>query len=169
MKTYLVTGGCGFIGSNFIHYLFKTYNDDIKVINLDKLTYAGNEENLKEVENRENYFFIKGDICDEEYVNSIFKTMTSTTSYTSQQKVMWIAQSFPRKNLSFPMSLEPQPFSMPQEIHGSWTVTPTRTAKNTSRYPPMKSTDLLATPDTSPKPRRLILTAPTPHPKHPRT
>ena len=76
MKTYLVTGGCGFIGSNFIHYLFKTYNDDIKVINLDKLTYAGNEENLKEVADRENYLFIKGDICDEECVNSIFKTMT---------------------------------------------------------------------------------------------
>ena len=74
MKTYLVTGGCGFIGSNFIHYLFKTYNDDIKVINLDKLTYAGNKENLKEVAGRENYFFIKGDICDEECVNSIFKT-----------------------------------------------------------------------------------------------
>ena len=74
MKTYLVTGGCGFIGSNFIHYLFKTYDDEIKVINLDKLTYAGNEDNLKEVENRENYLFIKGDICDEECVNSIFKT-----------------------------------------------------------------------------------------------
>ena len=50
MKTYLVTGGCGFIGSNFIHYLFKTYNNDIKVINLDKLTYAGNEDNLKLIE-----------------------------------------------------------------------------------------------------------------------
>ncbi|HJJ67789.1 MAG TPA: dTDP-glucose 4,6-dehydratase [Methanocorpusculum sp.] len=74
MKTYLVTGGCGFIGSNFIHYLFKTYDNDIKVINLDKLTYAGNEDNLKAVADRENYHFIKGDICDEECVSTIFKT-----------------------------------------------------------------------------------------------
>ena len=45
MKTYLVTGGAGFIGSNYIHYMFKKYKD-IKIVNLDKLTYAGNPENL---------------------------------------------------------------------------------------------------------------------------
>src|SRR3972149_9764611 len=59
----LVTGGAGFIGSNFIHYWFRNYPKD-HIINLDKLTYAGNLENLKEVENNQNYTFIKGDISD---------------------------------------------------------------------------------------------------------
>ena len=47
MRTYLVTGGAGFIGSNYIHYMFKKYGDDIRIINVDKLTYAGNLENLR--------------------------------------------------------------------------------------------------------------------------
>lgn len=75
MKTYFVTGGCGFIGSNFIHYLFEKYGrveDAIKVINLDKLTYAGNTENLKTLESNHDYIFIKGDICDEQCVAEIF-------------------------------------------------------------------------------------------------
>ena len=72
MKTYLVTGGAGFIGSNYIHYMFKKYKD-IKIVNLDKLTYAGNPENLKEFENNENYVFIKEDICNVEAVNKIFQ------------------------------------------------------------------------------------------------
>ena len=72
MKTYLVTGGAGFIGSNFIHYMFNKYGDDIRIINLDVLTYAGNLENLKDIENRDNYTFVKGDICDKETVSRIF-------------------------------------------------------------------------------------------------
>ena len=64
MRTYLVTGGAGFIGSNYIHYMFKKYGDSIRIINVDKLTYAGNPENLKEVEGYDNYTFIKADICD---------------------------------------------------------------------------------------------------------
>jgi dTDP-glucose 4,6-dehydratase len=72
MKTYLVTGGAGFIGSNFIHYMFKKY-DDIKIINLDALTYAGNLENLKGVEDSSNYTFIHGDICDKALVTDIFE------------------------------------------------------------------------------------------------
>ncbi|MBR5115592.1 MAG: dTDP-glucose 4,6-dehydratase [Lachnospiraceae bacterium] len=72
MKTYLVTGGAGFIGSNFIHHLFQTYGDEIFVINVDKLTYAGNLENLREVEGRENYRFVKADICDREAIDAIF-------------------------------------------------------------------------------------------------
>jgi len=71
MKIYLVTGGAGFIGSNFIHYMFNKY-ENIKLINLDKLTYAGNLENLKAIENNENYTFIQGDICDKELVEKIF-------------------------------------------------------------------------------------------------
>lgn len=66
----LVTGGCGFIGSNFIHYWIHKYPND-KIINLDKLTYAGNEDNLKDLENKENYKFILGDICDKKLVSEI--------------------------------------------------------------------------------------------------
>ena len=70
-QTILITGGAGFIGSNFIPY-FMTAHPDYKIVNLDKLTYAGNLENLKEVENNPNYTFVKGDICDEKLVNDLF-------------------------------------------------------------------------------------------------
>ena len=72
MRTYLVTGGAGFIGSNYIHYMFQKYDNEIRIINVDKLTYAGNLENLKDVENRENYTFVKADICDSEAIMKIF-------------------------------------------------------------------------------------------------
>ncbi|MBP2032202.1 dTDP-glucose 4,6-dehydratase [Clostridium algifaecis] len=72
MKTYLVTGGAGFIGSNFIHYMFKKH-ENIKIINYDKLTYAGNLENLKSVENNSNYLFIQGDICDKDKLQQVFE------------------------------------------------------------------------------------------------
>jgi dTDP-glucose 4,6-dehydratase len=72
MKNYLVTGGAGFIGSNYIHYMFEKYGNEISIINLDLLTYAGNLENLKEVKNL-NYKFIKGDICDKNLVEKVFK------------------------------------------------------------------------------------------------
>jgi len=68
----LVTGGAGFIGSNFILYWLKKYSEDT-IVNLDKLTYAGNLENLKDVEDNENYKFVKGDICDGELVNNLMK------------------------------------------------------------------------------------------------
>ncbi len=72
MKTYLVTGGAGFIGSNYIHYMFGKYGDSIRIINVDALTYAGNPENLKDVENRDNYTFIKADICDKAAIAAVF-------------------------------------------------------------------------------------------------
>ena len=71
MKTYLVTGGAGFIGANFVHYMLNKYAN-IKIINLDKLTYAGNLENLKDVENNKNYTFVQGDICDKKLVEKLF-------------------------------------------------------------------------------------------------
>lgn len=71
MKTILVTGGAGFIGSNFIAYLLEKYQD-IQVINLDALTYAGNLENLKAIESDPRYLFIKGDIADRSLVKQIF-------------------------------------------------------------------------------------------------
>ncbi len=73
MRTYLVTGGAGFIGSNYIHYMFRKYGDQIRILNVDALTYAGNLENLKDVEERENYTFVKADICDKEAIQRIFK------------------------------------------------------------------------------------------------
>lgn len=70
---YLVTGGAGFIGGNFIHYMVDKYPEDY-FVNLDKLTYAGNLETCKSVENRDNYKFVKGDIADREFVFNLFKT-----------------------------------------------------------------------------------------------
>lgn len=70
MKKMLVTGGAGFIGSNFIKYMLDKYSK-YKIINLDLLTYAGNLENLAEVENHPNYTFVKGDICDGYLVNQL--------------------------------------------------------------------------------------------------
>lgn len=72
MKTYLVTGGAGFIGSNFVLYMLNKYKD-IKIINLDKLTYAGNLDNLKSIKNDSRHIFIRGDICNKALVNSIFR------------------------------------------------------------------------------------------------
>jgi len=72
LKTYLVTGGAGFIGSNFIHYLLNKYQD-IHVINVDALTYAGNLENLKSVDSNKNYTFVQADICDKESISKIFE------------------------------------------------------------------------------------------------
>jgi dTDP-glucose 4,6-dehydratase len=72
MKTYLVTGGAGFIGSNFIHYMLEKH-ENIKIINYDKLTYAGNLENLTSVLNNPNYTFIHGDICDSDKLSDVFK------------------------------------------------------------------------------------------------
>ena len=76
-NTILITGGAGFIGANFIPY-FMDQHKDYKIINLDKLTYAGNLDNLKEVENNPNYTFIQGDICDETFINQLFDTHNIT-------------------------------------------------------------------------------------------
>ena len=68
----LITGGAGFIGSNFIRYILLKH-PDYHIVNLDKLTYAGNLDNLSDVEDHPNYQFVKGDICDTELVNRIVK------------------------------------------------------------------------------------------------
>lgn len=72
MKKILITGGAGFIGSHVVKLFVKKYSD-YQIINLDKLTYAGNLENLKEIEDLPNYSFVKGDIVDAEFVNNLFK------------------------------------------------------------------------------------------------
>ncbi len=72
MRTYLVTGGAGFIGSNFIHYMFDRYQDAIKIINVDALTYAGNLSNLEAVAGLPNYKFVKADITDRKVIEKLF-------------------------------------------------------------------------------------------------
>ena len=68
----IVTGGAGFIGSVMVQYLVKNYPGD-EIINLDKLTYAGNLENLRSVENEKNYRFVKGDIADRKFIFELFE------------------------------------------------------------------------------------------------
>ncbi len=68
----LITGGAGFIGSNFIHYWMKKYSQD-EIVNLDKLTYAGNLSNLRTVENLPNYQFVKGDIANKKLLEQLFE------------------------------------------------------------------------------------------------
>jgi dTDP-glucose 4,6-dehydratase len=82
----LVTGGAGFIGSNFIKYWLNKYPED-KIVNLDKLTYAGNLENLKEIENNPNYKFIQGDICDKELVMDITKGIDLIVHFAAESHV----------------------------------------------------------------------------------
>ena len=72
MSTLLVTGGCGFIGANFIRWQLATYPDQ-RIVNLDKLTYAGNLENLADVASDSRYVLQHGDICDREFVDSVLK------------------------------------------------------------------------------------------------
>src|SRR3989338_10688222 len=71
-KTFLVCGGTGFIGSNFIRYILGKH-PGIRIINFDKLTYSGNLDNLKDVSKNKCYFFVRGDIADQKKVNMVFK------------------------------------------------------------------------------------------------
>lgn len=82
----LVTGGAGFIGSNFIRYWLKNYPKD-KVVNLDILTYAGNLENLKEAEKNPNYKFVKGDIADKKLVNNLVKDADIIVNFAAESHV----------------------------------------------------------------------------------
>lgn len=82
----LVTGGAGFIGSNFVLYWIKNHPED-QVINLDKLTYAGNLENLKSIEGNSNYKFIKGDICDPKAVQNAMKGINIVVHFAAESHV----------------------------------------------------------------------------------
>ncbi|SHI87735.1 dTDP-glucose 4,6-dehydratase [Flavobacterium haoranii] len=72
MKNILVTGGAGFIGANFVPYFIEN-NPDYHLVNLDLLTYAGNLDNVKEVDNHPRYTFVQGDICDRNFVEELFQ------------------------------------------------------------------------------------------------
>ena len=100
MKTYLVTGGAGFIGSNFVIYMLESYKD-VRIVNLDKLTYAGNLENLKSLEGNKNHIFVQGDICDKEVVGKLFDT------YDFDYVVNFAAESHVDRSIK-----EPEVFAM---------------------------------------------------------
>lgn len=87
MKTVLVTGGAGFIGTNFIKWLIS--KSDYQIINLDLLTYAGNLENLKDIEDNNRYRFIKGNICDNNLLSSIFNeyAVISVVNFAAESHV----------------------------------------------------------------------------------
>ncbi len=82
----LVTGGAGFIGSNFIKYMLEKHSD-YKITNLDKLTYCGRLENLKEVEKNPNYKFVKGDIADEKVVNELMSGTDTIINFAAETHV----------------------------------------------------------------------------------
>jgi len=82
----LITGGAGFIGSNYIDCWLKKYPND-SIVNLDVLTYAGNLENLRDLENNKNYKFIKGDICDEVLVNEVVKDFDLIVHFAAESHV----------------------------------------------------------------------------------
>ncbi len=82
----LVTGGCGFIGSNFIHLVLERYKD-IRVVNLDKLTYCGNTDNLKDIVEDSRYSFIKGDICDKALVEDLAGDADAIVNFAAETHV----------------------------------------------------------------------------------
>ena len=82
----LVTGGAGFIGSCFVRHILKKY-PDYKVINLDILSYAGNLDNLTDIESNPNYIFIKGDICDRKLINDIFSDVDCCVNFAAETHV----------------------------------------------------------------------------------
>lgn len=82
----LITGGAGFMGSNFVHYILKKY-PDYEVVNLDKLTYSGNLDNLRDIENNPNYKFVKGDIIDSEIVDELMKNVDIVVNYAAETHV----------------------------------------------------------------------------------
>ncbi|MGB3242682.1 MAG: dTDP-glucose 4,6-dehydratase [Candidatus Omnitrophota bacterium] len=82
----LVTGGCGFIGSNFIRLVLKQYRD-IRVVNLDKLTYCGNTDNLKDIVAGSRYSFVKGDICDKNIVEDLVGECDAVVNFAAETHV----------------------------------------------------------------------------------
>lgn len=82
----LITGGAGFIGGNFIRSILKKY-PEYEVVNLDKLTYAGNLNNLKDAEKNKNYCFVKGDICDKDTVEKAFKGIDIIVNFAAETHV----------------------------------------------------------------------------------
>jgi len=96
-KKILITGGAGFIGSHVVRRFVNSYAN-YHIYNLDALTYAGNLENLKDIENKDNYNFLRGDITDEKYINSIFE------SYKFDAVINLAAESHVDRSIKYPLS-----------------------------------------------------------------
>ena len=97
MKNLLITGGAGFIGSHVVRRFVQNY-PDYQIVNLDKLTYAGNLENLKDIEESTNYTFVKGDICDATLLTDLFE------QYNFEGVIHLAAESHVDRSISDPMS-----------------------------------------------------------------
>ncbi len=82
----LVTGGCGFIGSNFIRYVLKKHAQ-CRIVNLDKLTYAGNPDNLRDLADDSRYRFVKGDICDKKIVDKLIAGVDWLVNFAAETHV----------------------------------------------------------------------------------
>ncbi|MCB0410851.1 MAG: GDP-mannose 4,6-dehydratase, partial [Flavobacteriales bacterium] len=95
-KTILITGGAGFIGSHVVRLFVNKY-PDYQILNLDNLTYAGNLENLKDIENKPNYSFIKADIVDADKMNEIF------TNYPIDSVIHLAAESHVDRSIANPL------------------------------------------------------------------
>ena len=96
-NSILITGGAGFIGSHLIRLLVEKY-PDYQIINMDLLTYAGNLENLKDIENKDNYSFVKCDICDLKKVSQVFK------DYQIDRVIHLAAESHVDRSIEDPLS-----------------------------------------------------------------
>jgi len=107
MRKILVTGGCGFIGSHFIRHLLTKY-DGYEVVNLDKLTYAGNPDNLLDVQDSKRYRFVHGDICDTELVGKLVREVDAIVNFAAESHV--------DRSL-----LEPAPF-IRTDVHGTYSL-----------------------------------------------
>lgn len=121
MKKYFITGGCGFIGSNFIRYIFQQDNSAI-IINLDKLTYAGNPKNLADFQNDERYIFYHGDICDPKIVKEIFQ------QYKPENLINFAAESHVDRSIG-----KPDDF-IQTDIFGTFTLLETAREHSLDRF-----------------------------------
>ena len=95
MKTILITGGAGFIGANFISYFIEK-NTDYNIVNIDALTYAGDLDNLKAIENNTRYTFVQGDICDRVLIEKLFNT------YNFSEVIHFAAESHVDNSIKHP-------------------------------------------------------------------
>ncbi|MBL3654831.1 dTDP-glucose 4,6-dehydratase [Fulvivirga sediminis] len=122
-KNILITGGAGFIGSNFVPYFLESY-PDYHLVNLDKLTYAGDLSNLTEVEGSDRYTFIQGDICDRSLIEKLFK------EYKFQGVIHFAAESHVDNSISGPEAF------INTNINGTFTLIDV--ARNTWMHEPFK-------------------------------
>lgn len=140
MKTYLVTGCAGFIGSNFVHYMLEKY-EDIRLVNLDKLTYAGNLENLQDIEDDARHIFVQGDICDKALVTDLI------AKYDPDYVINFAAESHVDRSIKNPeIFVESNVLgtvNLLQCCKDAWYDAAAKTwkeGKNTCRFPPTRST-----------------------------